>query len=61
MGCAGSIEKNVGRFEGLKYRMSVLNIIKIGGNVIDNPEQLEEFLEKFSALPGRKILVHGGG
>lgn len=41
--------------------MSVLNIIKIGGNVIDNPEQLEEFLEKFSALPGRKILVHGGG
>lgn len=61
MGCAGSIEKNVGRFEGLKFRMSVLNIIKIGGNVIDNPEQLEEFLEKFSALPGRKILVHGGG
>jgi len=41
--------------------MSVLNIIKIGGNVIDNPEQLVTFLEKFSALPGRKILVHGGG
>ena len=41
--------------------MSVLNIIKIGGNVIDNPEQLDAFLEKFSALDGRKILVHGGG
>ena len=41
--------------------MSVLNIIKIGGNVIDNPDQLQTFLEKFSALPGRKILVHGGG
>lgn len=41
--------------------MSILNIIKIGGNVIDNPEQLDTFLEKFSALDGRKILVHGGG
>ncbi|MGV6946128.1 acetylglutamate kinase [Sphingobacterium kyonggiense] len=41
--------------------MSVLNIIKIGGNVIDDPQQLSLFLEKFSALPGRKILVHGGG
>lgn len=41
--------------------MSVLNIIKIGGNVIDDSTQLTEFLEKFAALPGRKILVHGGG
>lgn len=41
--------------------MSILNIVKIGGNVIDNPNQLETFLEKFSALPGRKLLVHGGG
>ena len=41
--------------------MSVLNIIKIGGNIIDDPVQLDAFLEKFSALSGRKILVHGGG
>ncbi len=40
---------------------SVLNIIKIGGNVIDNEEALTSFLEKFAALPGKKILVHGGG
>ncbi|MFD1769402.1 acetylglutamate kinase [Sphingobacterium suaedae] len=40
---------------------SVLNIIKIGGNVIDNAEQLEQFLEMFAALQGKKILVHGGG
>lgn len=40
---------------------SVLHIIKIGGNVIDNPNSLESFLEKFSALQGKKILVHGGG
>ncbi len=40
---------------------STLNIIKIGGNVIDNDIQLEAFLEKFAAVPGKKILVHGGG
>jgi acetylglutamate kinase len=38
-----------------------LIIVKIGGNVIDNSEQLHYFLEDFSALPGDKILVHGGG
>ncbi|WP_270089373.1 acetylglutamate kinase [Sphingobacterium sp. SYP-B4668] len=41
--------------------VSTLNIIKIGGNVIDNEEDLNDFLEKFSALSGKKILVHGGG
>lgn len=40
---------------------SVLNIIKIGGNVIDDEIQLHDFLEKFAALQGKKILVHGGG
>lgn len=40
---------------------STLNIIKIGGNVIDDDIQLEAFLEKFAAVPGKKILVHGGG
>ncbi|TCV12062.1 N-acetylglutamate kinase [Sphingobacterium alimentarium] len=40
---------------------STLNIVKIGGNVIDDDIQLETFLEKFAAIPGKKILVHGGG
>lgn len=40
---------------------STLNIIKIGGNVIDDDIQLDAFLEKFAAVPGKKILVHGGG
>src|SRR5690606_18028332 len=40
---------------------SVLNIVKIGGNVIDDESELQRFLEKFAALPGKKILVHGGG
>src|SRR5579863_4567112 len=38
-----------------------LHIIKIGGNVIDNSENLHHFLKDFTALDGYKILVHGGG
>jgi acetylglutamate kinase len=36
-------------------------VIKIGGNIIDDPEALENFLQDFSAVPGKKILIHGGG
>jgi acetylglutamate kinase len=38
-----------------------LYIIKIGGNVIDNSENLYNFLKDFSALDGYKILVNGVG
>lgn len=38
-----------------------LFIIKIGGNVIDDPEQLNSFLSAFSKIGDKKILVHGGG
>ncbi|MHA7131468.1 acetylglutamate kinase [Algoriphagus namhaensis] len=38
-----------------------ISIIKIGGNVIDYPEKLDEFLALFAKFPGHKILVHGGG
>ncbi|SFB11512.1 acetylglutamate kinase [Algoriphagus aquimarinus] len=38
-----------------------ISIIKIGGNVIDFPEKLNEFLAIFAKFPGHKILVHGGG
>lgn len=38
-----------------------LNIIKIGGNVIDNPRALSQFLKDFSALTDAKSLIHGGG
>jgi len=41
--------------------MEKLTIIKIGGNVIDNSQKLHQFLLDFTALPGKKILVHGGG
>lgn len=41
--------------------MPKLTVIKIGGKVIDNRQSLETVLEAFAAIPGRKILVHGGG
>jgi len=39
----------------------VLQIVKIGGNVINNKAALNSFLTDFSTLKGPKILVHGGG
>ncbi|ANH83594.1 acetylglutamate kinase [Niabella ginsenosidivorans] len=38
-----------------------LFIIKIGGNIIDNPVALDAFLKDFSAIKAAKILIHGGG
>ena len=38
-----------------------LVIIKVGGNVIDNPSVLSRVLDDFSKIKSRKILVHGGG
>src|SRR5271170_5770718 len=38
-----------------------LSIIKIGGNIIDDEAKLNAFLDAFAAIPGKKILVHGGG
>lgn len=38
-----------------------ISIIKIGGNVIDGPKELDDFLKMFSRFPGKKILIHGGG
>ena len=38
-----------------------LSVVKIGGNIVDNPEALESFLNDFKKLEGNKLLVHGGG
>ncbi|MVM28753.1 acetylglutamate kinase [Spirosoma sp. HMF4905] len=41
--------------------MDSLIVIKIGGNVIDDPTALKRFLTVFAGLAGPKLLVHGGG
>jgi acetylglutamate kinase len=38
-----------------------VTIIKIGGQILDNESQLTLFLEQFVQLPGKKVMVHGGG
>ena len=39
----------------------MIKVIKIGGNIVDNPELLRKFARDFAEMPGMKILVHGGG
>lgn len=41
--------------------MEKLTIVKVGGAVVEDPEQLAALLENFSAIEGKKVLVHGGG
>ena len=41
--------------------MKALNVIKVGGAVVEDPQALEAFLAQFTAVEGCKVLVHGGG
>lgn len=41
--------------------MDKLYVIKIGGEVVDDASTLEVFLQQFSSISSKKILVHGGG
>lgn len=41
--------------------MEQIRIVKIGGNVINDPTLLRKFLKDFAQIEGKKILVHGGG
>jgi acetylglutamate kinase len=38
-----------------------LTVVKVGGAVVEDAEQLAALLRNFSAIEGRKVLVHGGG
>ena len=38
-----------------------LTIIKVGGAVVEDEVQLTQLLKDFSAIPSKKVLVHGGG
>ncbi len=38
-----------------------LTIIKVGGKIVEEADTLDRLLSGFSALPGNKLLVHGGG
>ena len=38
-----------------------LTIVKVGGAIVEDEAQLAQLLKDFSAIPGRKVLIHGGG
>ena len=38
-----------------------LHIIKIGGHLIDQKKDFDQFISLFTELEGAKVLVHGGG
>ena len=41
--------------------MPKLNIVKIGGDIIEEEKKFLAFLKDFTDIKGPKILVHGGG
>lgn len=36
-------------------------VVKVGGAVVEDEAQLDLLLQHFSSIPGKKVLVHGGG
>lgn len=38
-----------------------LTIVKAGGRVLDSKSALDKLLNEFESIPGKKLLVHGGG
>lgn len=41
--------------------MEKLTLIKVGGKIVEEQATLSRLLASFAAIPGRKVLVHGGG
>lgn len=39
----------------------MIQVIKIGGGILENEASREMFLRQFAAIEGPKVLVHGGG
>ena len=38
-----------------------VNVIKVGGAVVEDPQLRRGFLKAFASMPGVNVLVHGGG
>ncbi len=41
--------------------MEKLTLIKVGGQIVEEPETLQKLLSDFAKIDGHKALVHGGG
>lgn len=38
-----------------------ITVVKVGGAIVEDKHHLDELLDHFAAIKGRKILIHGGG
>lgn len=38
-----------------------LSVVKVGGRIVEEEASLDRLLDDFAAVPGPKVLVHGGG
>lgn len=38
-----------------------LTLVKVGGKIVEEPESLQQLLNLFTNIKGKKVLVHGGG
>lgn len=41
--------------------MTELAIIKVGGKVLEKTESLNQFIRQVAEIPGKKLIIHGGG
>ena len=47
--------------DAAKHDRQPITVVKVGGAVVEDEAQLTQLLSDFSAIGGRKVLVHGGG
>jgi len=40
--------------------MEKVTVVKVGGAIVEDSEKLAQLLKNFAAIPGKKVLVHGG-
>ena len=38
-----------------------ITIIKVGGKIVEESGSLDNLLDRFAAIGGNKVLIHGGG
>lgn len=51
----------VGNYKSTIFMMDKVTVVKVGGAIVEDSEKLAQLLKDFAAIPGKKVLVHGGG
>ena len=51
----------VENYKSTIFMMDKVTVVKVGGAIVEDSEKLAQLLKDFAAIPGKKVLVHGGG